>query len=175
MKIKETELNINQKMIKKLEDNKNKLLIIAKDEYKIQKPEEQIEQKKDDKDIEKMRLHIKRKELENNILKKNNIIKKYNIMEKDNQKMIRILEENVAIKSLDLKIRKEEIVKLNEILEKIDIENNNFIFKTEIRDIKTKKNVDKNIHEVIKENEKETDYNINNTSETDKKIQNQKV
>ena len=170
VKIKETELNINQKMIKKLEDNKNKLLIIAKDEYKIQKPEEQIEQKKDDKDIEKMRLHIKRKELENNILKKNNVIKKYNIMEKDNQKMMRILEENIAIKSLDLKIRKEEIVKLNEILEKIDIENNNFIFKTEIRDIKTKKNVDKNIHEVIKENEKETDYNINNTSETDRNI-----
>ena len=38
-----------------------------------------------------MKLYIKRKELEYEILKINNIVKKYIIMENDNQKVIREL------------------------------------------------------------------------------------
>ena len=46
-----------------------------------------------------MKLYIKRKELEYEILKINNIVKKYIIMENDNQKVIRELEENLSYKN----------------------------------------------------------------------------
>ena len=174
VKQKETELNINQKLIKKLEDNKNKLTIIAKNDYNIQNPEEAIEQKRDEKEIEKMKLYIKRKELENIVFKKNNEIKKYVIMEKDNQKMMKMLEETLSMKNLDLKIRREEIYKLNEMLEKVDIENNSLVFKTELKEIKPKKKLNKNIKEVIKENEKETtennNINSNSINNSEKKL-----
>ena len=174
VKQKETELNINQKLIKKLEDNKNKLTIIAKKDYNIQNPEEAIEQKRDEKEIEKMKLYIKRKELENIVFKKNNEIKKYVIMEKDNQKMMKMLEETLSMKNLDLKIRREEIYKLNEMLEKVDIENNSLVFKTELKEIKPKKKLNKNIKEVIKENEKETtennNINSNSINNSEKKL-----
>ena len=63
-------------------------------------------------------------------------------MEKDNRKYIRELEENITNRNIDLKIKKEELNKLNEILEKIDIENINTkgIFETELKYIKTKTN-----------------------------------
>ena len=174
VKQKETELNINQKLIKKLEDNKNKLTIIAKNDYNIQNPEEAIEQKRDEKEIEKMKLYIKRKELENIVFKKNNEIKKFMIMEKDNQKMMKMLEETLSMKNLDLKIRREEIYKLNEMLEKVDIENNSLVFKTELKEIKPKKKLNKNIKEVIKENEKETtennNINSNSINNSEKKL-----
>lgn len=89
-----------------------------------------------------MKFYIKRKELEYEILKINNIVKKYIIMENDNQKVIRELEENLSYKNMDIKLKNEEFIKLNEILEKIDIENNNYIFPTEIKII-NKNNKDK--------------------------------
>ena len=134
IKLKENESKVNEKRIQKLEESKNALIKTAKDEYHIEKPEEILEQKKkDSKDIEKMKFYIKRKELEYEILKINNIVKKYIIMENDNQKVIRKLEENLSYKNMDITLKKEEFIKLNEILEKIDIENSNYIFPTEIK------------------------------------------
>ena len=144
IKLKESESKVNEKRINKLEESKNKLIKTAKDEYHIEKPEEILEQKKkDSKDIEKMKLYIKRKELEYQILIINNTIKKLIIMENDNQKCIRELEENLSYKNLDLKLKKEEFTKMNEILEKIDIENNSYIFQTQIKIINNKDNKDK--------------------------------
>ena len=144
IKLKESESKVNEKRINKLEESKNKLIKTAKDEYHIEKPEEILEQKKkDSKDIEKMKLYIKRKELEYQILIINNTIKKLIIMENDNQKCIRELEENLSYKNLDLKLKKEEFIKLNDILEKIDIENNSYIFQTQIKIINNKDNKDK--------------------------------
>ena len=51
------------------------------------------------------------------------------------------MEETLSMKNLDLKIRREEIYKLNEMLEKVDIENNSLVFKTELKEIKPKKKV----------------------------------
>ena len=176
IKLKENESKVNEKRIIKLEENNDKLIKTAKDKYNIETPEETLEEKKkDSKDIEKMKLYIKRKELENEKLKTNNVVKKYIIMEKDNQKFIKELEENLKQKYFDIKLKKEEIIKLNEILEKIDIENNNFIFQTEIKNInynqkKEQKNLNNNNinnnFENIKENEikniKEKEENLNN-------------
>ena len=86
----------------------------------------------------------------------NSIIKKFVIMEKDNKKFIRQLEEKIAESNYYLKLKKEEIIKLNEILDKIDIENNNLIFKTEI----DKENyAQKDIKEI--NNEQENNPNLN--------------
>ena len=141
IRVKEGELQANEKRIKRLEEIRSKLIKTA-NECKIEKPEELIVVKKNDKDIEKIKLYIKRKELENKVLIVNNTIKKMIIMEKDNRKYIRELEENITNRNIDLKIKKEELNKLNEILEKIDIENINTkgIFETELKYIKTKTN-----------------------------------
>ena len=175
IKLKENESKVNEKRIQKLEESKNALIKTAKDEYHIEKPEEIIEQKKkDSKDIEKMKLYIKRKELEYEILKINNIVKKYIIMENDNQKVIRELEENLSYKNMDIKLKKEEFMKLNEILEKIDIENSNYIFQTEIKIInknnKDKEQKDKNIKIKDKQNikEKQNEIMINKEKEKEK-------
>ena len=77
-------------------------------------------------------------------------------MEKDNKMFIRQLEEKIAESNYYLKLKKEEIIKLNEILDKIDIENNNLIFKTEI----DKENyAQKDIKEI--NNEQENNPNLN--------------
>jgi len=125
IKLKEGEIQANEKRISKLEENKINLIKKAKEEYKIQNPEEVINEKKNEKEEEKIRLYIKRKEIENKTLIINNTIKRLVIMEKDNKKFIRELEEKVADHNYYLKKKKEEIVKLNEILDKMDIENNN--------------------------------------------------
>ena len=125
IKSKEGELQANEKRISKLEENKINLIKKAKEEYKIQNPEEVINEKKNEKEEEKIRLYIKRKEIENKTLIINNTIKRLVIMEKDNKKFIRELEEKVVDHNYYLKKKKEEIVKLNEILDKMDIENNN--------------------------------------------------
>ena len=181
IKLKESESKVNEKRINKLEESKNSLIKTAKDEYHIEKPEEILEQKKKDgKDIEKMKLYIKRKELEYQILIINNTIKKLIIMENDNQKCIRELEENLSYKNLDLKLKKEEFTKLNDILEKIDIENNSYIFQTQIKiinkddkdkeqkneniKIKDNKNIkEKQNHKVLnKENKEKVNINTKN-------------
>ena len=156
IKIKQGEIKSNDMRLLKLEENRKILLKKAKDEYHIQNPEEIIEEKKDEKDLEKIKMYIKRKELENKVLILNSIIKKFVIMEKDNKKFIRQLEEKIAESNYYLKLKKEEIIKLNEILDKIDIENNNLIFKTEI----DKENyVQKDIKEI--NNEQENNPNLN--------------
>ena len=156
IKIKQGEIKSNDRRLLKLEENKKILLKKAKDEYHIQNPEEIIDEKKDEKELEKIKMYIKRKELENKVLILNSIIKKFVIMEKDNKKFIRQLEEKIAESNYYLKLKKEEIIKLNEILDKIDIENNNLIFKTEI----DKENyVQKDIKEI--NNEQENNPNLN--------------
>ena len=156
IKIKQGEIKSNDRRLLKLEENKKILLKKAKDEYHMQNPEEIIDEKKDEKEIEKIKMYIKRKELENKVLILNSIIKKFVIMEKDNKKFIRQLEEKIAESNYYLKLKKEEIIKLNEILDKIDIENNNLIFKTEI----DKENyVQKDIKEI--NNEQENNPNLN--------------
>ena len=156
IKIKQGEIKSNDRRLLKLEENKKILLKKAKDEYHIQNPEEIIDEKKDEKELEKIKMYIKRKELENKVLILNSIIKKFVIMEKDNKKFIRQLEEKIAESNYYLKLKKEEIIKLNEILDKIDIENNNLIFKTEI----DKENyAQKDIKEI--NNEKENNPNLN--------------
>ena len=156
IKIKQGEIKSNDRRLLKLEENKKILLKKAKDEYHMQNPEEIIDEKKDEKELEKIKMYIKRKELENKVLILNSIIKKFVIMEKDNKKFIRQLEEKIAESNYYLKLKKEEIIKLNEILDKIDIENNNLIFKTEI----DKENyAQKDIKEI--NNEKENNPNLN--------------
>jgi len=156
IKIKQGEIKSNDRRLLKLEENKKILLKKAKDEYHIQNPEEIIDEKKDEKELEKIKMYIKRKELENKVLILNSIIKKFVIMEKDNKKFIRQLEEKIAESNYYLKLKKEEIIKLNEILDKIDIENNNLIFKTEI----DKENyAQKDIKEI--NNEQENNPNLN--------------
>ena len=180
--LKEKESQVNEKLIKNLEEKKNKLIKVANEKYNIQKPEEIIEKNKNDKEIEKIKLYIKRKELENQILIMNNKIKKYIIIENDNKKIIRELEENLSMKNLDLKLKKEEFVKLNEILEEVDMENNNSIlqtdnipifkvnnisiFKTELRNINNEQNI-------INEKEKKIENQENQNLE--KKVHNTKI
>ena len=115
IKIKQGEIKSNDRRLLKLEENKKILLKKAKDEYHIQNPEEIIDEKKDEKELEK-----------------------------------------IAESNYYLKLKKEEIIKLNEILDKIDIENNNLIFKTEI----DKENyAQKDIKEI--NNEQENNPNLN--------------
>ena len=96
IKIKEGEIKSNEERINKLLQNKENLLIKAKDNYNITNPEESLTEKipKDEKDTIKYNLYIKRKDLENKNLVVNNNLKKYNIIEKDNKKLFKDLKEN---------------------------------------------------------------------------------
>ena len=128
-KIKEGEMKCNEERIKKLNKNNEELMNKAKDDYNITNPEENLNENEDINDENnkiKYNLYIKRKDLENKNLVINNNIKKYTIIEKDNKKLIKELEENLSLMSMNLTMKKEEIIKLNEILEKLDIENNTF-------------------------------------------------
>ena len=174
--LKEGELKSNEKRISKLEENKNNLIKKAKEEYNIQNPEEIITEKKDNKETEKIRLYMQRKEIENKILILNNTVKKLVIMEKDNKKFIRQLEEKISEKNYYLKLKKGEIVKLNETLDKIDIENNNMIIKSEINNI-TENIENQNIEKFINVNElnknlKQKNINLSNPDITIEEMNN---
>ena len=174
--LKEGELKSNEKRISKLEENKNNLIKKAKEEYNIQNPEEIITEKKDNKETEKIRLYMQRKEIENKILILNNTVKKLVIMEKDNKKFIRQLEEKISEKNYYLKLKKGEIVKLNETLDKIDIENNNMIIKSEINNISENienQNIEKfiNVNELNK-NLKQKNINLSNPDITIEEMNN---
>ena len=174
--LKEGELKSNEKRISKLEENKNNLIKKAKEEYNIQNPEEIITEKKDNKETEKIRLYMQRKEIENKILILNNTVKKLVIMEKDNKKFIRQLEEKISEKNYYLKLKKGEIVKLNETLDKIDIENNNMIIKSEINNV-TENIENQNIEKFINVNElnknlKQKNINLSNPDITIEEMNN---
>ena len=168
--VKESEFLSNERRIQNLGINKNKLIKKAKDEYKIENPEELIIAKKDDKEIEKIQLYIKRKEIENKVLLINNTVKKYGIIEKDNQKFIKELEENISNRMFELKLKKEEIVKLSEILERLDIENNNYIFQTELKKNAVKQN--NNLNESNNKNNERYENNNNIQENQDNKEKN---
>ena len=163
--VKESEFLANERRIQKLEQDKKNLIKTAKEEFKIENPEElNIIKKDESKDAEKLKLYIKRKEIENKVMLINNTVKKYGIIEKDNQKFIKDLEENISNRIYALKLKKEEIVKLSEILEKLDIENNNYIFQTELKKNSLGQdniNENNNLNKINKRNKR---YEINNNN-----------
>lgn len=176
IKLKESELKSNEKRISKLDETKNNLIKKAKEEYNIQNPEEVIAEKKDNKETEKIRLYLQRKEIENKILILNSTVKKLVIMEKDNKKFIRQLEEKIEEKNYYLKLKKQEIVKLNETLDKIDIENNNLFIKYE-RSNNTENEENQNIDKLITVNElnknlKQKNINLSNPDITIEEMNN---
>ena len=143
IKIKEGEIKSNEERINKLLQNKENLLIKAKDNYNITNPEKSLTEKipKDEKDTIKYNLYIKRKDLENKNLVVNNNLKKYNIIEKDNKKLFKDLKENEGLISMNLQLKREEIIKLNEILEKVEIENNTFEVLPKSKNIEQNNNI----------------------------------
>ena len=163
--VKESEFLANERRIQKLEQDKKNLIKTAKEEFKIENPEElNIIKKDESKDAEKLKLYIKRKEIENKVMLINNTVKKYGIIEKDNQKFIKDLEENISNRIYALKLKKEEIVKLSEILEKLDIENHNYIFQTELKKNSLGQNNINENNNLNKINKRNKRYEINNNN-----------
>ena len=125
-KIPPVEENVKNNNVKidLLNDNKNNLITIAKETYNIDNPEETIIYKIIE-DKEKIKNERRKRELEKKIFETNTNLKKYNIKKKDNIKYIKQLQDEKNTFDNMLRKKREELVKLNEKLEKMELDNLN--------------------------------------------------